>query len=426
MSMKLGTAKLDITPTAAIRLAGFSNRKEVCTVVARPLNLRVWLFQQEQPEEAQVLLVQADLIWWGTAHVQAMKSRIADRWSIPLDNILFHASHTHGGPQTTGEFSPDLAVADPSYITFLEQKVEQAIATAYEQLEEVTLELGTGACPGIGINRRKIVNGQVAFEPNPLGPHDEEVTVLHCRTMDNRTKGLLFHYTCHPTTTSANRVDAEYCGVAMEQLDQMFGEGASCFLQGCCGNIRPYLERDGQFYNGSDEEIVRAGVALATAVADVVQRPMKRLTTKQLTGAINQANLPFQAVSLDVSHAPEDEDELAATWRRMKREGKLYSQAGPVLDIQLLQLADEFSLLAMNGEMVVEYGLWAKQQSPGLVPLGYSNGMVGYVPTAQQIAEGGYEAATSGFVFSYPAQLDPVIETNIKTAITVLLGNARS
>ncbi|MFD0713449.1 neutral/alkaline non-lysosomal ceramidase N-terminal domain-containing protein [Paenibacillus sp. GCM10027626] len=425
MTIELGTAKLDITPTAAVPLAGFAHRKDRTAEVRRPLHVRAWLFRQRSGSETKhALLLQADLIWWGTAHVQSMKQVIARKWGIARDCIMFHASHTHGGPQTTGEFSPELGVMDSSYIMFLEQKVHEAVAAAHEQLEEVTMQLGMGSCEGIGVNRRKIVKGEAAFAPNPSGPHDHTVTVIRCLTADGRTKGLLFHFTCHPTTTSANRVDAEYCGVAMERLDAIYGAGASCFLQGCCGDIRPHLERDGQFYSGGDEEVIQAGERLAGAVATVLQGAMKPLEPAPLEGKTVQAALPFRETPLDVTHPPlKEPDPITAVWRSLKRAGRLVPEKGLTLDIQLLVLAKELALLAMNGEMVVEYGLWIKQQSSStILPLGYSNGMVGYVPVARQLAEGGYEGATSGFAFSYPAQLDPAAELNIKTAIGELLA----
>ena len=72
----------------------------------------------------------------------------------------------------------------------------------------------------------------------------------------------------------------------------------------------------------------------------------------------------------------------------------------------------------MDGEVVVEYGLWIKERYRGQVlPLGYSNGMVGYVPVAHQIHEGGYEARDSAPYFGLPAPFTPELEEVIKAAI---------
>ena len=52
-------------------------------------------------------------------------------------------------------------------------------------------------------------------------------------------------------------------------------------------------------------------------------------------------------------------------------------------------------MIAMAGEMTVEHGLRLKRDHGDrfarVLPLGYANGMVGYVPVARQFDEYGYE-----------------------------------
>jgi glucosamine-6-phosphate deaminase len=88
----------------------------------------------------------------------------------------------------------------------------------------------------------------------------------------------------------------------------------------------------------------------------------------------------------------------------------------------LLNLAGDLSFLAMNGEAVVEYGLFVKRRFAGKVlPLPYSNGMIGYVPTARQIGEGGYEARESIFYFGLPAPFASSLEHKIHNRLTELV-----
>jgi hypothetical protein len=87
-----------------------------------------------------------------------------------------------------------------------------------------------------------------------------------------------------------------------------------------------------------------------------------------------------------------------------------------------LKLCEGLSLLTMNAEMVVEYGLFIKQRFAGSVlPVPYSNGMIGYVPTQRQVAEGGYEARESIAYFSLPAPFEATVETAIHEAIYRLI-----
>lgn len=62
------------------------------------------------------------------------------------------------------------------------------------------------------------------------------------------------------------------------------------------------------------------------------------------------------------------------------------------LRLIMLELTEGLALLGFDAEVTVEYGLWLKNWSNGRVlPIPYTNGMIGYVVTAEQVRQGGYE-----------------------------------
>ncbi len=62
------------------------------------------------------------------------------------------------------------------------------------------------------------------------------------------------------------------------------------------------------------------------------------------------------------------------------------------LRLIMLELADDLALLGFDAEVTVGYGLWLKEWSNSRVlPIPYTNGMIGYVVTAEQVRQGGYE-----------------------------------
>ena len=69
---------------------------------------------------------------------------------------------------------------------------------------------------------------------------------------------------------------------------------------------------------------------------------------------------------------------------------------GPHLQLHGIRLGDAM-LVAMSAEVFVEYALLGRQASPAqaTLVLGYSNGNVGYLPTAAAYPEGGYEINTT-------------------------------
>src|ERR1700694_5468239 len=70
------------------------------------------------------------------------------------------------------------------------------------------------------------------------------------------------------------------------------------------------------------------------------------------------------------------------------------------------------AIVTAPGETFTEIGMAVKERSPGRPTLyaGYSNGAVGYFPTAAAYAEGGYEPAYSNRSYGRPAPMSPACE----------------
>lgn len=420
----LGTAKIDITPERPIPLAGYGHRKGPFLGVNRRLYARINVFEHDEGgKKRRVLIAQGDIIWWGSERMARIRETIAQRFRIGPSDLILSAQHTHGGPQTSTEFCDILGLPDADYLDRLDQALFLGVETAMANLEPVTIERGKGDCR-IGINRRKIVNGSMAMAPNPDGLLDTDVNVIRFRKEDGVTKAVFIHYTCHPTTTNTNFVTSEYPGVAAERLEATFGRGTIVsFLQGCTGNVRPALHRDDKFYSGSEEEVAKFGRQLANEVERVLDGAMEELAAVPVSGRRIVVRLPFQKLPTEA----EIDERIAkggalAEWGEKLRSRPEKLQSHIPFELTRIKLADGLSFLAMDGEVVLEYGDYAKRLSgDGTLPMGYSNGMIGYVPTAAQIAEGGYEGKDSGVYFALPAAFAPETETIIRNAIEQLI-----
>jgi hypothetical protein len=224
---QLGVAKLDITPRKPLPLAGFAGRQGPSEGVAHPLFVRAFFFTQDDPDgtERRALVVSADLLGWGQDRLPALRRQLREHWQLGEETVVLSATHTHSGPQTSVRLVSSVGTPDPDYIEYLEAQLFAAIEQAYANREPVTVERGRGTSD-IGINRRRLVDGAIRMAPNPTGPTDPEVTVLRFRTVAGDTKGVLVHYTCHPTITADRLVSGEFPGVAMAELEATLGDGA--------------------------------------------------------------------------------------------------------------------------------------------------------------------------------------------------------
>ena len=76
-------------------------------------------------------------------------------------------------------------------------------------------------------------------------------------------------------------------------------------------------------------------------------------------------------------------------------------------------------LLALDGEVVVDYSLRAKRELgvKNLIVAGYSNGITAYIPSRRVLDEGGYEGGESRIYFGLPTPFAQDVEDRIFTAM---------
>ncbi|MGD8189509.1 hypothetical protein ACQCN2_05830 [Brevibacillus ginsengisoli] len=425
LNLKLGTAKVDITPAEPLQLAGFSARHGLnYEIIDQPIFARIHYFEQDHnvSNKRKSLVISADILSWGLELIKRLRTKIYKRWKITQNAIIFHATHNHSGPQTSNSLI-EIGELEPRYIQLLEARLLKGIGSAIGNLEEVQVERGKGHCP-IGINRRKYVNGKIDIAPNVDGPKDPEVNVIRFTTMEGKTKALFVHYTCHPATTNRNVLSAEFCGIAVDYLERYLGEGAFVsYLQGCCGDIDPLLQKSG---TEGTEAINILGHILAEEVIRIVNTSLKPVTIDELRCSQKTIDLPFQRVPSikELRQIEQSKTGIVKKWaQKLLDEPERLQQSIP-LKLTRLDIADGLSFLAFNAEIVVEYGSFIKNNFANkILPIPYSNGTIGYVVTAKQLEEGGYEPEESIFCYGLPSRFDPIIEEKIRSGIIQFLNS---
>lgn len=378
-----GAGSVDITPHEPLPLAGHANRLGPSTGVSSPLRLRALALEQDG---TRAVLVSADLIWWGPERVGPLREHLGRRFGIAPELVLLHATHTHGSPQTSDRFSPSLGACDPGYQTELDQAAETAIDQALGRLTPVTVHTGRGHCD-IGVHRRLLVDGQVRMMPNPHHQVDPTVRVASVRSSTGATVAALTHFACHPTTSGDTTVSADFPGAATAELEADLGGGIALFLQGCAGDVRPALVAEGRFHLGDEADAIRMGTRLALAARDGLAH-----------SRVSPAPTPLAGGGTAVS---------------------LSSTTGHRVDLHLswLQIAHHLRLVALDAEPVAEYSRFVTSLVPTTWPLGYTNGMLGYLPTEDQLRAGGYEPCGSVPHFRLPAPFAEGTEGRVKAAL---------
>ncbi|MGI6081630.1 MAG: neutral/alkaline non-lysosomal ceramidase N-terminal domain-containing protein [Limnochordia bacterium] len=391
--MRLGTAKINITPAVGIALAGFGFRDHGSEAVRDELEARVfWL----EKDDTVACIVTADIIGFGATLTADIQKAAAERFGLSPCSVFLAASHTHSGPQTVDTLLTAGGPPDSKYLSELRSRIIDGMDEARQRLRPVRVRLSRSQLTGFSINRRVPTKDGTAMAPNPAGVRDDEVVAISfLDRQSDRIIGLLFHFTCHPTVLADYTVSAEYPGAARRWLENTFPEASVGFLAGCFGDVRPHCTVIGgkRFRRGLPEEVTMFGHALAARVSRAVKQSAGDLTS-HLSGHMEYLDLPLA----DGRHT-----------------APFY--------IHRLDLARELTLIGMSGEVCCDYGLFIKNLQPQrhMIPVAYCNGLIGYIAPTRYFAEGGYEPDTSAQVYNLPAPFDPDIERIIQDSVRAMM-----
>ena len=80
-------------------------------------------------------------------------------------------------------------------------------------------------------------------------------------------------------------------------------------------------------------------------------------------------------------------------------------------------------LFALGGELTIGYAIQLKKKyGEHIFVLGFSNDIMGYIPTLTVFKEGGYEGASAQLEYGLPGLWAPEIESVILNAIDTVAG----
>jgi len=395
--LKVGVAKVNITPPVGVPQAGYSSRTEASKGIHDELYAKAVAFGSDGSE---VILVTTDTIGFRWEDTKWIRREIEEKVGIPGNNILINSSHTHSGPilGVTPYLKPELQNPDEAYLEVLKKKIVGLVKMAHDRMVESNLLFGMGSIPeGIGSNRRVRIKGRVVIRPignsdEPLGPVDPSVNVILSRVKE-RVHTVIFNYTCHATAAGAPlEISADYPGYAQRMIEKIM-ECTALFAQGCCGNINPNQYRLYPPPSWKDPE--RMGYILAAEVLKA-SRLASPIEGEPIKACRAEINLPVREEALPKEPLEENFRKLRIIKERDIEDGTVKTE------VQAFKIGEVY-IAGIPGEPFVEIGLEIKRrlteiapEAKGVITLGYCNDCgLGYVPIARAYDEGGYEPSAT-------------------------------
>jgi neutral ceramidase len=433
---RAGIATTDITPPVGTPLGGYADRYvHTSTGVYHPLRAVAVAIEDD---DCALVLVSAE--WLGFyEQADRVRAMVSGSTGLPVSNIVLSATHTHCGPALGSRERAYHGWIDENYLQVAMEKIAEAAGQAWRHRYPATLRYGTAQCD-VAMNRRfpqptPAGSTAVTMAPNPVGPVDHDVGVLVVESAaDGAPRGVVFSYSCHPTSRDGLQIGGDYVGFAYEYLDQRLPTAQPCFLQGCAGDQKPKpLAGDTQFTRRTVDEVREIGYELGRAVDQLLHEDCLDWVHGPL--AIRQTVVELQTEELDDSalRAELTNPELAYRRRwaehhlRRLEEGLRTEREVP-FEIQTMSFGRSLAVVAMAGEMTVEHGTRLKRELgerfAHVLPLGYANGMVGYVPVERQFKELGYEVLDANQYFLRTGRYLSDTESRIHDTVRAMLRSA--
>lgn len=402
--MKIGLAKVCITPNLPIYLSGFATVREAEGKLD-DLYVKVIVWKKK---DAYVGVLAYDVIAIDDLIINGVKEEMLKE-NISCENFIFSATHTHSGPggiveTTKGLLQPaaDIFVrTDLDIINGLVEKSVCALRSAISDCQEAELTYARDILEDVGSNR----NGQ-QFDGN----HD----IIACFIkQQNGKQAVLLNYACHPTVLNGTNkmMSADFPG-ACDSFMQEHHVFMSVFFNGSCGDISTRFTRQ----KSDASEVLRYGKQFEKKLIKMKQTA-KPFTIDQIQIEHRICTLSLKKVD-SIKHAQAEVDicekRLLDAQRRGISGSKLrliesykegaqanlrlskYPFLTHTFDVKLsFYKVNQHIFVCVPGELFSE--LSNPLQNENVHFIGYANGYLGYFAHELAYNELYYEALSSPF-----------------------------
>lgn len=435
--MKFSVARTEFTPTGPIFLAGFGFRKHQSVGVLAPVYLNTVLLQANKT----VLIVGIDALGSDRSFIVGIKDALQERFGLTHDEVLINFSHTHHSVALTGvdeslrlpgysiaqeKWETDISAIDYSADEALFYQLRDAlialVAECYETLTEGKMLLTRGSSD-LAISRRLLSpEGEVAWAPNDEAEIDKDLFVLKLQNTAGELKSIIYAYGCHTTAMGGDDylISNDFAGFTNNALQENHPGIIPVFLQACAGELKPReSSRDGQFFSCTPAQAEAIGRGFATDIEALIAEDNFSEVKCHFKTLLQDPSLPtvkgdpafYQSV-IDASGLGSYEGNAAR--RTLEALANGTAKERRPLYIAVWQLDSETTIVAIEGEVSTEYSLELKKLfgNGKLIVLGYTNGVMTYIPTRKMLAEGGYEAECNyffGFQGPFAPEIDDII-----------------
>ncbi|MFC2123379.1 hypothetical protein ACFLU5_01105 [Bacteroidota bacterium] len=360
-SFRAGAAVRVITPNPLLPVSGGVGQPNPAINKNGELYVRATVFEKGV---TRISIVNIDNLGWPA--VLGDKSRELIK-SIPPENILIGATHTHsapdayGFPDEKGQFGADL-----EYLEWCVMQIADAVNEAVKKLEPAVLKINVDEA-----------RGKIAYNYYAPKLYDPRCGVIQAIATNGKNKGkpivTLVNYAIHPEVIGSERgiLSPDLCGPLYDRIEQKSG-GIALFMNGALGGM---VTADNRRENGNEandwEECSRIGELLADEALDIIEKaeiqenPGIYCTSKTITLPIESEMMRFILSHSPLGYGGEDKSSITT-------------------QVNLLNIGTA-QILTIPGEALPNIGYFLKRNMHTDHPFlfGLTNDAFGYILTKE-------------------------------------------
>jgi hypothetical protein len=373
--LQVGYGEKVITPPLGLDLAGYGFYLErKAKSVLDDLKARALVLRSG---DQSLVLISCDIIGLAVEDADAIRAATAAAHRVPAANVLLSCTHTHSGPAT--QPMPGLGDVDAAYVKRLRGLIVEAAAAAAGVLKPAEFSYALEAVEPLGFNRRK--KDFCGVDP-----------VLKAAIFRTREKTIhLLNYACHAVVFGRKtHISADWPGAVVREIETA-GDQA-IFFQGFCGDIDPVLQMN-RWGEGTTEDLLMIGDLVRRRLEKAARYAVRQLDVR-LAAAEHRIDLPLnvddkrtierQAAEFERKYGQfPGAGRFAKVWKARALAAAPARRKSPCLrnvPVQALAVGG-LKLIGLPGEFFCEIGLKLQKTDAPLMPIGYANGNIGYIPT---------------------------------------------
>lgn len=399
-AMKVGAAKVDITPTGDELPKNFLG-------VLDPINARAIVVDDGKSRAVMVAIDAGGVM---TETWKNVTARIERELKIPVANVLLTATHTHSVPYMRG--------------ANFEARIFEAVRKAAAATKPARMAYGTGVSY-INVNRNIIDRESNRWweGPNYEGASDKTVAVVRFESLEGKPIAIYYNYGVHAVLTgNLDLVSGDLPGAASNYIEASMGDDVvAVYSNGAAGDQNPiYFQQTYDLRAIRVADYAKRGEDISNAMPPggtgmdrnnprvkllMDQQKQMTLSMGQMLGEevlhVNRASLERPTTDATIRGLQTD---IVCPGRKRLDSGRagypgVYEDGEPVtIRLSMLKLGDTV-IGGVNGEVFTTIAQRFKRESPykRTMMTTVTNGfaMSGYIPNDAAFAYNTFEVVSS-------------------------------